>query len=33
MRGSAVKMKSLKNLLNEVTRQNKHMQMKEQVLI
>jgi len=26
-------MKSLKNLLNEVTRQNKHMQMKEQVLI
>ena len=32
MRGSAAKVKSLKNLLNEVIRQNKHMQMKEQVL-
>ena len=32
IRGSRIKMKSLKNLLNEVIRENKHMQMKEEVL-
>jgi len=32
MRGSGVKMKSLKNPSNEVIRQNQHTQTKEQVL-
>jgi len=31
MRGSGVKMKNLENILNEAMRQNKHIQMKEQV--